>query len=340
MFESLSEKLSGILDKLTGRGALSEEDVNAAMREVRRALLEADVALEVVRSFVDRTRTKAVGAAVIKSVKPGQMVVKIVHDSLIETLGGESQAIDLNAPAPVAIMLVGLQGAGKTTTAAKIAKRLTERDRRKVLMASLDVKRPAAQEQLAAGAGSVGSNGVVGDTIGHFNGAPGLGPGEPFNLQIAAKINFKLAPAFLTTLRRICGRVFFLPILPFPTSHENCGTLHSIWRRKPRPHPTLARGVRASRVPVRVPVKVRHEGAEHEGLTRDLSSSGIFIYSESGMKAGSKLELVIMLPAGVGLGPGGWTLCEASVVRVEESDGKGIGVAATLDRIALLPEIV
>src|SRR5580698_8854729 len=149
MFESLSEKLSGILDKLTGRGALSEEDVNAAMREVRRALLEADVALEVVRSFVDRTRTKAVGAAVIKSVKPGQMVVKIVHDSLIETLGGESQAIDLNAPAPVAIMLVGLQGAGKTTTAAKIAKRLADREKRKVLMASLDVKRPAAQEQLA-----------------------------------------------------------------------------------------------------------------------------------------------------------------------------------------------
>jgi signal recognition particle subunit SRP54 len=149
MFESLSEKLSGILDKLTGRGALSEEDVNAAMREVRRALLEADVALDVVRSFVDRTRTKAIGASVIKSVKPGQMVVKIVHDSLVETLGTESQAIDLNAPAPVAIMLVGLQGAGKTTTAAKIAKRLTERDKHKVLLASLDVKRPAAQEQLA-----------------------------------------------------------------------------------------------------------------------------------------------------------------------------------------------
>ncbi len=149
MFESLSEKLSGILDKLTGRGALSEEDVNAAMREVRRALLEADVALEVARSFVDRTRAKAIGATVIKSVKPGQMVVKIVHDSLVQTLGGESQAIDLNAPAPVAIMLVGLQGAGKTTTAAKIAKRLTDRNKVKVLMASLDVKRPAAQEQLA-----------------------------------------------------------------------------------------------------------------------------------------------------------------------------------------------
>src|ERR1700734_502369 len=149
MFESLSEKLSGILDKLTGRGALSEEDVNAAMREVRRALLEADVALEVVRSFIDRTRTKAIGATVVKSIKPGQMVVKIVHDSLIETLGGESQSIDLNAPARVAIMRGGLQGAGKTTTAAKIAKRLTERNKAKVLMASLDVKRPAAQEQLA-----------------------------------------------------------------------------------------------------------------------------------------------------------------------------------------------
>ncbi len=93
------------------------------------------------------------------------------------------------------------------------------------------------------------------------------------------------------------------------------------------------------RLAVRVPVKVRHEGNEHNGLTRDLSSSGIFIYSEAGMKAGSKLELVIMLPPGLGLGPGGWTLCEASVVRVDEHDGKGIGIAATLDRIALLPEI-
>jgi len=95
----------------------------------------------------------------------------------------------------------------------------------------------------------------------------------------------------------------------------------------------------SQRMPVRVPVKVRHQGSEHQGLTRDLSSSGIFIYSESGMRAGSKLELVIMLPPGLGLGPGGWTLCEASVVRVEESDGKRVGIAATLDRIALLPEI-
>ena len=93
------------------------------------------------------------------------------------------------------------------------------------------------------------------------------------------------------------------------------------------------------RVPVRVPVKVRHEGGERQGLTRDLSSSGVFLYSESGMKAGAKLDLVMMLPPGLGLGPGGWTLCEASVVRVEESEGKGMGVAATLDRIAFLPEI-
>jgi signal recognition particle subunit SRP54 len=149
MFEGLSEKLSGILDKLTRRGALSEEDVNLALREVRRALLEADVALDVVRSFVDKVRARAVGASVVKSVTPGQMVVKIVNDVLIETLGADADPIDLNAPAPVAIMMIGLQGTGKTTTTAKIAKRLSEKLKRKVLMASLDVKRPAAQEQLA-----------------------------------------------------------------------------------------------------------------------------------------------------------------------------------------------
>ncbi len=149
MFESLSEKLSGIFDGLTRRGALSEADVTASMREVRRALLEADVALEVVRSFTDKVRDRAVGANVVKSVTPGQMVVKIVNDVLVETLGAEAEPISLEAAPPVAIMMVGLQGAGKTTTTAKIAKRLAERQKKRVLMASLDVKRPAAQEQLA-----------------------------------------------------------------------------------------------------------------------------------------------------------------------------------------------
>ncbi|EKS30377.1 signal recognition particle protein [Afipia felis] len=149
MFDNLSERLGGILDKLTRRGALSEADVDAAMREVRRALLEADVALEVVRSFTDKVREQAIGATVVKSVTPGQMVVKIVHDQLVETLGSDGQLIDLNAPAPIAIMMVGLQGSGKTTTTAKLARRLTQRDKKKVLMASLDVYRPAAQEQLA-----------------------------------------------------------------------------------------------------------------------------------------------------------------------------------------------
>ena len=149
MFDSLSERLGGILDRLTRRGALSEADVDAALREVRRALLEADVALDVARAFIEKVKGQAVGVEVIKSVTPGQMVVKIVHDQLIETLGARGEAIDLNAAPPVPIMLVGLQGSGKTTTAAKIAKRLGEQMRRKVLMASLDVRRPAAQQQLA-----------------------------------------------------------------------------------------------------------------------------------------------------------------------------------------------
>ncbi len=149
MFEGLTEKLSGIFDSITRRGALREEDVNNAMREVRRALIEADVALDVVRAFVDKVRAQAIGANVVKSVTPGQMVIKIVNDVLVETLGSVAEPLNLEAAPPVAIMMVGLQGAGKTTTSAKIAKRLTERDKRKVLMASLDVKRPAAQEQLA-----------------------------------------------------------------------------------------------------------------------------------------------------------------------------------------------
>src|SRR5438445_9749830 len=149
MFDSLSERLGGILDRLTGRGALSEADVDAALREVRRAMLEADVALDVVRAFVDQVKKNSVGVALIKSVKPGQMVVKLVHDQLVEMLGSNADPIDLNAPAPVAIMMVGLQGSGKTTTTAKIARRLTEQGKRRVLMASLDTRRPAAMEQLA-----------------------------------------------------------------------------------------------------------------------------------------------------------------------------------------------
>lgn len=149
MFEGLSDKLSTILNGLTRRGALTEEDVNAALREVRRALLEADVALEVVRSFTDKVRARAVGAEVVKSVSPGQQVVKIVHDQLVEMLGADAEVISLNAVPPVGILMVGLQGSGKTTTTAKIARRLKDRENRKVLMASLDTRRPAAMEQLA-----------------------------------------------------------------------------------------------------------------------------------------------------------------------------------------------
>ncbi|MBD8553774.1 signal recognition particle protein [Rhizobium sp. CFBP 8762] len=148
MFENLQDRLGSILNGLTGRGALSEADVSAALREVRRALLEADVALDVVRGFIERVREKAVGAEILKAIKPGQMVVKIVHDELVEMLGSEGVGIDLNAPAPVVIMMVGLQGSGKTTTTGKIANRLSTRDKKKVLMASLDTRRPAAQEQL------------------------------------------------------------------------------------------------------------------------------------------------------------------------------------------------
>src|SRR5512135_1291530 len=149
MFDSLSESLGGILDRLTRRGALTEAEVDGALREVRRTMLDADVALDVVRAFADGVKKQTVGVEVMKSVSPGQMVVKIVHDQLIATLGTDSQGIDLNAAPPVAIMMVGLQGSGKTTTTAKVAKRLTDRQRRKVLMASLDVRRPAAMEQLA-----------------------------------------------------------------------------------------------------------------------------------------------------------------------------------------------
>ncbi len=149
MFDTLSEKLSDVLGRLTRRGALTEADVGEAMREVRRALIEADVALDVVRSFTDRVRNRAVGAEVIKSVTPGQMVVKIVHDELVAMLGADAASLDLDALPPVPILMVGLQGSGKTTTTAKIAKRLADKAKRKVLMASLDTRRPAAMEQLA-----------------------------------------------------------------------------------------------------------------------------------------------------------------------------------------------
>jgi len=148
LFQSLSDRLGHIFEGLTRRGALSDKDVGAALREIRRALIEADVALEVVRDFTERVREKAVGADVVKSVTPGQMVIKIVHDELVAVLGSQAEPISLAAAAPVVIMMVGLQGSGKTTTSAKIAKRLNEKSRKKVLMASLDTRRPAAQEQL------------------------------------------------------------------------------------------------------------------------------------------------------------------------------------------------
>ena len=148
MFESLSDRLGKIFEGLRGRGALSEGDVNEALREVRRALIEADVSLEVVRAFVEQVRDRAVGAEVTRSVTPGQQVVKIVHDELVRVLGDTAVPIDFNATPPVTILMVGLQGSGKTTTTAKIAKRLKERQGKKVLLASLDTRRPAAKEQL------------------------------------------------------------------------------------------------------------------------------------------------------------------------------------------------
>jgi signal recognition particle subunit SRP54 len=186
MFEALGGRLTGIFDRLRRRGALSETDVAEALREVRVALLEADVALPVVKDRIAKVRERAVGAEVIRSVQPGQQVVKIVHDALTEALGGRpaderdgvagggASTLDLNAPAPVPILMVGLQGSGKTTTTGKIALRLKTRERRKVLVASLDTQRPAAQQQLATLAQQAG---VVSLPI-----VPGEGP-----LAIAAR---------------------------------------------------------------------------------------------------------------------------------------------------------
>lgn len=147
MFETLTDKLGSIFSKITSRGVLTEKDIDGAMREIRIALLEADVSLPVVKDFIARVKEQALGEKVIRSIQPGQMVVKIVHDELVRLLGADSSELNLNAPAPVVILMVGLQGSGKTTTSAKIAAKLKKQ--RKILLASLDVYRPAAQEQLA-----------------------------------------------------------------------------------------------------------------------------------------------------------------------------------------------
>ena len=149
MFKNLSERLTGIFDKLKSRGSLTENDVDLALREVRVALLEADVSLEVVKSFLDTAKKKAVGSKIVKSVSPSQMVIKIVNDTLKEILGNKEEPLNLKTTPPAIILMVGLQGSGKTTTSAKIAKKLKDKDKKKVLMSSLDVQRPAAQEQLA-----------------------------------------------------------------------------------------------------------------------------------------------------------------------------------------------
>jgi signal recognition particle subunit SRP54 len=156
MFESLSGRLNGIFTRLTGRGALNEADVTEAMREVRVALLEADVALPVARDFIEKVKAAAIGQDVMRSVTPGQQVIKIVHDHLVELLGREAEPLQLAVAPPAVIMMLGLQGSGKTTTSAKLAKRLTDTERKKVLLASLDVQRPAAQEQLAVLAQQIG----------------------------------------------------------------------------------------------------------------------------------------------------------------------------------------
>ena len=149
MFKNLSDRLAGIFEKIKSKGSLKENDVEEALREVRIALLEADVSLSVVKEFLEKAKKKAIGSKLIKSVSPGQLVVKIVNDTLIEILGHKEDPINLKATPPIVILMVGLQGSGKTTTSAKIAKRLKIKNKKKVLMASLDVQRPAAQEQLA-----------------------------------------------------------------------------------------------------------------------------------------------------------------------------------------------
>jgi len=157
MFDTLTERLGGVFDKLTGRGVLSEKDVDAALREIRVALLEADVALDVVKAATKQIRERAVGEDVIRAVSPGQQVIKIVHDALVDLLGGEGEPVGLSLEGepPIAILMAGLQGSGKTTTSAKLAKRIQETQKKKVLLASLDTRRPAAMEQLQQLAGQI-----------------------------------------------------------------------------------------------------------------------------------------------------------------------------------------
>ncbi|MGN6147246.1 MAG: signal recognition particle protein [Rhizomicrobium sp.] len=147
MFDSLQQRLGATFDKLRGRGALTEADVDAGLADIRTALIEADVALPVVKDFIEKVRPQAVGENVIRSVTPGQQIVKIVHDQLVETLGRENSSLDIGSP-PAPILMVGLQGSGKTTTSAKLALMLQTREKKRVLMASLDTQRPAAMEQL------------------------------------------------------------------------------------------------------------------------------------------------------------------------------------------------
>lgn len=156
MFENLSDKLTSVFNKITSRGVLSEDDINTAMREIRVALLEADVSLAVVKDFIAQVKEQALGEKVVRSIQPGQMVVKIVHDELVKLLDAGDSHLNLAAPAPVCVLMVGLQGSGKTTTSAKIAKRLQNKAKKKVLLVSLDVYRPAAQEQLALLAEQIG----------------------------------------------------------------------------------------------------------------------------------------------------------------------------------------
>ncbi len=156
MFENLSDKLTSVFNKITSRGVLSEDDINTAMREIRVALLEADVSLAVVKDFIAQVKEQALGEKVVRSIQPGQMVVKIVHDELVKLLDAGDSHLNLAAPAPVCVLMVGLQGSGKTTTSAKIAKRLQTKAKKKVLLVSLDVYRPAAQEQLALLAEQIG----------------------------------------------------------------------------------------------------------------------------------------------------------------------------------------